>query len=376
MAQEKVKIRSLYVAQESTFGTDPSVSGALYKYLHAEAEMPKFGYELVANTLQNDRLVASPPDIGVQKASLALKVPLRGSGTPAGNATSAIAAELDEILTAIFGTVTRGQGSTVTAAWCGRDGQRHRSAGFLVGGVVWASQTETVRRAVEAERTSVTVAPTPGTPITTGRCTRELLHACGQRARFPAFHAKVGGVAVTLLGGRVTAAKISGMKGGEKPMLEVGFEFDSWNTTAKGSLPAADDRFPTVRAPIVKGGLAVVDTSTLLVAGVDVDLGVKTAYVESTEAAQGRSGFEVVDREIKGSFEPYYASQLMTDLAAGTDKGVGFATPSQTNGFGFYLPKARWLDHELDDRSGVLGVKLPFGAFDNGSSAEFVFTVA
>lgn len=379
MAQSKVKIRSLFVAEEVTFGTDPSADGSGYVYLHAEAELPKWGYEMVANPLQNDRLVPSAPEVGAKKASLSIKIPLRGSGTPsAPPATPAIAAETDLLVKQILGSVQRGQSSAVTAGGAGSTINVTDSSGFKVGGVVWATADGKPYFVTSIPNgTSVTVAPAPAAPITTGNLIAGSYYTPASSGHASlAFHAKVDGVGITLLGGRLTSAKLSGLAGGARPVLEVAYEFDSWVEETKGSLPAADDRFPAVVSPIVKGGIAVLGSTQTLVSGVDLDFGTETAWVKSTEGAEGRSGFEVVNREVKGGLMPYYDAAHMADLAAGSDKAVGFATRSQTNGFGFYAPKCRFVEHEPEDREGALGVKLSFGVFDNGADAEFVLTVA
>jgi hypothetical protein len=375
---EKTKLRSLYVIEEATFGVDPAASGVGYLYLHAEADLPKLALDMIETALQNDRLVVSKPEVGVQRASFGFKVPLRASGTPsAPPSTPAIAPEVDLLLKHLLGTVTRGQSSTVTAGGTAATINVTASGGFIVGGLVYASQDGRFYTVVTIPNgTSVTVSPTPVAPVTSGNLIAANYYTPADTGhKTLAFYMTVGAVGVTMLGCRLASAKISGVAANSRPMLEVTVEADSFAIGTKASIPVADDRFPAVRGPIVKGSPCWLAGTQTPVRDLDLDLGVQSAFLSSTEGLQGRSYFEVTARAPKGSFTAYYAAGFLTDLAAATSKTLGFAAGTTATGFGFYVPVSQWGSAEFTDAEGALAQKVEWAAYDNGAAAEIVVSV-
>jgi hypothetical protein len=375
----KTQIRKLYVVEEATFGVDPSASGSTYAYLHGETSLPKFGNEVHKYPAQNDRLAQSAPIIGAQKATFDLKIPLRASGTPsAPPATPAIATEVDLLLKHLLGAVTRGQS---TAVGGGNASQTNilvtSSTGFTVGMVIFCSALGSFHY-VQAvpDGTHVTVAPQTASVVTTGNLIAPNFYTPADTGhKTLAFTVFVDTVEITMLGCRATSGKLAGVGANNVPMLEMAFEADSYSFTTKASLPAPNDLFAAVRPPILKGAPFWIDSTKTVIAGLDFDFGVKGAFLPATEGTQGRTGYEVVDREAKGAIQPYYASGFLTDFQAGTDRvlaiGWGDGSPATINGGGLWIPKGRFLEPELDARGDVLGQKVPFGAFDNGTSPEF-----
>jgi len=277
-----------------------------------------------------------------------------------------------------MGTVTRGQSSTVTAGGTGATVNLTSSAGFIIGATVFAtadSKLYVVKTIPNG--TSVTLEPTPASPITSGNLIAGSYYTPADTGhKSLAFVRQIGAVLYTFLGCKLTNPKIEGL-GGPRAVLKCTVEADSWSTSAKASLPAANDLFPAVKAPIIKGAWFWLDGTATLVSGIDVDFGTNVTWQMGvgTGAANNRTGVELVDRAIKGSVEPYYAASLLTDMAAATDKRMGFAVGTQSTGFGFYVPVGHWLGHDLGDKDGLLSAKMAWQASDNGSSSEFVLTV-
>jgi hypothetical protein len=230
------------------------------------------------------------------------------------------------------------------------------------------------------DSTHVTIAPAAGSAPTTGNIVAPNLYTPADTGhKSLAFTVFVDSLEVTLLGCHATSGKLTGLGANSVPMLEMAFEADSFSLTAKGSLPAANDAFAAVRPPILKGAPFWIDSTKTVIAGLELDFGVKAAAMPSTEGAQGRAGFEVVEREAKGVIQPYYASSFLTDFQAGTDRvlaiGWGDGSPPTVNGGGIWIPKGRFLEPELESRGDILGQKVPFGAYDNGTSPEFALSL-
>lgn len=379
----KTQIRKLYVAEETTYGVDPSASGSLYAYLHGEAGLPKFGNEVHKFPAQNDRLAPSAPVIGAQKASFDLKIPLRASGTPsAPPSTPAIAPEVDLLLKHLLGTVTRGQSTAVGGANASTTNILVTSStGFVVGMITYCSALGSFHYVTAVpDGTHVTIAPAAASAPTTGNLVAPNLYTPADTGhKSLAFTTFVDTLELTMLGCHATSGKLSGLGANSIPLLEMAFEADSFSLTAKGSLPAANDLFSAVRPPILKGAPFWIDSTKTVIAGLEFDFGVKGVTLASTEGAQGRSSFEVGDREAKGSIQPYYAAGFLTDFQAGTDRvlaiGWGDGSPPTVNGGGIWVPKARFLEPDLEARNDILGQKVRFGAYDNGTGAEFALSL-
>ncbi len=379
----KTQLRKLYVVEETTYGVDPSASGSTMAYLHCETSLPKFGNEVHKFPAQNDRLAPSAPVVGAQKASFDLKIPLRASGTPsAPPSTPAIAPEADLVLKHLLGTVTRGQS---TAVGGGNASTTNilvtASAGFSVGMITYCSALGSLHYVTALpDGTHVTIAPAAASAPTTGNLIAPNLYTPADTGhKSLAFTLFVDTLEITMLGCHATSGKLSGLGANSIPMLEMAFEADSFSLTTKASLPAPNDLFAAVRPPILKGAPFWIDSTKTVIAGLEFDFGVKESTLPATEGAQGRSGFEVVDREAKGTIQPYYAASFLTDFQAGTDRvlaiGWGDGSPPTANGGGLWVPKGRFLEPEVESRSDVLGQKVPFGAFDNGTVAEFALSL-
>lgn len=372
MAQQKVKIRSLYVCQESSFGVDPSASGSLFTYLHAvDASMPKVSQTIIPGNYQNESMTQSLDEVAEQKSSLTFKLPLRASGTP-GTSGAAIAGEADLILQSLFGTVTRGSGTAVSGGNASTTNiVVTSSAGFTKYMMVYCTATSEMRYvSAIPDGTHVTLNAALASAPTTGNLVASCLFTpalTGHKSL--AFNVKVGTTEYTLLGGKIDSAKLTGMIATGRPLLELGFSFDSYSATTKASLPAPDDLFPSVRPAILKGCPFFKDAAQTQVAGLDLDFGYKFAFTPATDGVQGRQGMEKVDGAPKGTIEPYFASAFLSDLQNPNARAFAMCVGNQNNGWGFVAPICQLLDHELQAKNEQLAHKLPFAVKDNGNGA-------
>lgn len=379
----KTKIRKLYVAEEVTFSTDPSSSGASYLYVKADSDLLSMAADMVESGVQNDRLVGAAPVPARAKLGITFRVPLRASGTPsAPPSTPAIAPEADLILKNAIGTVTRGQSTTAATGGTTTSIAVTASAGFVVGGLVYvvngALPTDKLRFvSAIPDGTHITVDTPLSAPVTTGNIIAANYYTPADSGmKSLAIVAVVDSALYTLLGCRPTGLKINGLGVIERPMVEVTYEADTYTTSAKGSLPAADDRFPSVVSQVMKGAPCFVGGALTQVAGFDFDFGLKSEWLESTEAANGRQGWEMTDRAPKGSFQALWANTYLTDLLAGSAKGVGIAVGPQTSGWGIWAPSCNYIQHANEDRNGLLMSKVEFGVYDPPTTqAELVLSV-
>lgn len=376
---EKTRVRALYIAEEAQFGVDPDPDGSDYVYVQADADLPQITHEIIESTLQNPKLAHEPPDIGPMKASMAVKVPLKGTGQ-AGIAAPALAPETDLFLKQILGGVMRGQGSAVGGGNASATNVLvTSSAGFRVGCMVFCTALSEWRRcSAIPDGTHVTVAPAFTAPPAAGNLlTGSIYYPVDNGHKTLAMIARVGNLYVRFLGGK-GQGKLAGIGPRGRPTLEIAYEFDSFAIIAKpAALPDPVNRFPNVLSPIVKGAPFFYGDVEKLVTDLEFDFGIKAEFLESTYGTGNtvRHGMEVVDREPTGSFTPYYAGNYLDDLGGGQRRAIAFAAGGALNGFGFSAPRGQVKDHQLTDQKGVLASKVPFGVYDNDVEDEFVLTV-
>lgn len=377
---EKTRVRGLWVAQETDFGVDPSADGSSYEYVQADCDLPDLTVEIIESTLQNPKLAHEPPDMGSQKSSMTVRLPLKGTGTTTA-AAPATAPEADLFLQHILGAVTRGQGSAVSGANASASTVVvTSSAGFRVGCMAYCTARKEWRpvTAIPEGGTSVTVSPAfGGVPTTGDLLTGNIYYPVDNGHKTLALITMFGTKYVRFLGGKA-GIKLSNIGPNQRPTLDMSFEFDTYEVIEKpASLPDPVNRFPTIRSPVIKGSPFFYGAASKLVTDLELDFGVKNVYLESTygTGTTVRHGMEVVDREPSGSFTPYYDAAYLADLVAGTTNRIAFASGDDKNGFGVCAPRAALKGHEVTDKNGVIAAKVPFGIYDNDVEDEFVLTV-
>lgn len=387
MAAKKWNLSVLYGKKETTFGTDPDATGALYRHLKATEMSFQPEVDVVERPGLINDLVRLPHAIGARGGKVSFKLEVKGSGTPA--TAAAVAPEADEILETALGTVTRGTGSTIVSAtttaltvasgsgfskWmmvlcdCGATyGWVPRFVISIAGNVL------TLDRALP-------VAPANATAV----------HASNRYTRANSGHASMAfaairdGILYTFLGCKVDSVKVSGISARGTALLDVAYSVTDFNTTAKGSLPStALTGITAVTAPVIKGSCFAVGGAEELAYGMDIDFGQTFAFQDSTCALgpqQGESvnaGLELVEAKPTGSVKIYYAASHMTDFAAGTSRSLAFACGRNLgNAWGFYAPNAQWLQPALENHNGMVGETMPFAVNDAGTDPEYAICLA
>src|SRR5687768_10419791 len=110
------KIRSLYIATQATWDTDPDSDGSDYRFVHARDFSPAPDYgEPIRRELQDDTVDSAGIIPGAEGGTFSFKTELRGPGTAAAATVAAIHGEMGLSLLAIFGSVNLGTGRTFSA---------------------------------------------------------------------------------------------------------------------------------------------------------------------------------------------------------------------------------------------------------------------
>lgn len=375
MAAKKWKIAAVWVMPEVTFGTDPDSDGSDYKHIKV---LPDAAFQPMADFIEREGLAYSLTKqdavIGAKGGTLTFKVEMKGSGTAAGSATVATAAEASALLESVLGTVSRGTGDATTTGSTSSvlnvsDGTRFsKYMAVCVLGEVRIITSISVN-ALTLDRALSLGAPADGSVVyASSKFTR-----ANTAHKSLAFVVKRDGIEYTLLGCKITA-KLSGFTAKGTCLLDCSVEASDWNVTTKASLPAtALTGITAVKAPVIKGSpLAVAGTEEPIVTA-EFDPGSVFNFQQSTSGLQGRAGLELVDSNPQGSFQPYYSSsRLPTHFLGGATRTVMFSAGDQTNGFAVYIPKAQYNVPALTDADGMVTEQVPFMVRDNGTDPEYV----
>ena len=324
------RVRAVYLAAESTYGTDPDSDGSDYVALRVNGEPePVDGTEVedVGNASGRN----APNDLVITRsgAKLDLEIPLYGYATSSGDGTAAPTADaLDLILANALGAAVQASagegvatGSTtsnlVLDATVGT-----LAIGSLVPIIVTASSRVSWRRvSVISGAPTYDVVPDWATaPVTAD--VLQGARSYGQADDLStmttglACVVEVAGTLHRLLGGRVVSLSIEAVAG-KVPTVKASLMFDSWEQgVSMASLPA----ITTHTAPMVQRLAPFLWGSTQYpTKSVKLDFGISAPERAATEGSNARANFETVSIDPVITVEPAWApSSWNVAFAAGT----------------------------------------------------------
>lgn len=389
MAQLKWKLSRLYAALETTFGTDPDTDGSDYKFLKALPDMAFTpGIDVVERPGLINDLTRLPHVMGAKGGTLQFKLEVKGSGTPGTGLC--VAAEADPILEALFGTVTRGTGSTISTGASTTALPMTSVAGFskymmvvvncgatygyvprFIVGIT--GSTLTLDRALPA---------TPANGAAVHASTRYTRANSGHKSL--AFVAYRGDIIYTFLGCKIDSAKVAGITARGTAILEVTCSVSDWNQNAKASIPTPlAAAINVVAAPVVKASCFSMVDEEKLAYSLELDFAHQFEFVDSTCALgpgqpdSANAGLELVSAAPQGTAKVYYDNDFLANFAGGIEVAFAFASGAGAgNAWGFYIPKAQILQPNYEDHSGMVGHAFNFAVNDNGSDPEYAFCLA
>lgn len=395
MAAKKWKLASLHVKLESSFATDPDADGSDYLFLKTLPDMTfqpsKDVIERPGNTFD---LVRQAHKMGAKSGTLSFKTELKGSGTVAADGVAAIAAESDQILQALFGTVTRGTGSIVVSAGStvnvvnvstgdGAGFTKYMMAIFNCGatyGYVARFITGISTDALTLDRALPAVPANGAAVYASSMYTRA--NTGHSSLAFVAKRGQSTSIEYTFLGCKIDTAKITGIAARGTAILEVTCSVTDWVATTKGSLAGTSlTGITAVKAPVIKGSCFAVGGTEELIYALDFDFAFKFDFQDATCAlgtAQPDSvnaGLELTEAMPGGSAKAYTNTQHLVDFFAGNEIAVAFSAVDQGVpgvSWGLYAPKAQYTGDSYEEHSGMMGESLPFKINDNSTDAEFV----
>jgi hypothetical protein len=372
----KWKLSKFFVAQEATFNLDPDATGAAYKFVKDTGGATfQPSVDIVERPGYTGSLTRQPHVIGPKGGKLQLKLELKASGTPAGGAP-AIASESSPLLEASLGTVVRGTGSTIAAGTTTSALTVTSAAGFSKYMLISVNGetrfiTAIAGSVLTLDRALVNGVPANGTTVYAS----SLFKRANTGHKSVSIVAYRDGVEYTFTGCYVKS-KIAGISPKGTAIVEFDIEVGSWTATTKNAsaLPAALPlpAISAVKAPVVKGATLALSAAARTISALAFDPGQTFAFIETTSDVDNKGGMELTDSKPMGSFKPYYNSDQIPDLLAGTSKTLAFSAGDQTNGWGLYVPGMQYTDDKFENAGGLIAESINFAVNDNGVDPEYV----
>lgn len=373
----KWKISALWGMQEVTFSTDPDSDGSDYKFLKVAGDITfQPNADVLERPGQTNDLVRQEHVVGAKGGTLSFPLEMKASGTPAVDATPAIAAEASQILEAVLGSVTRGTGTTVGAA----SGNGAVGTPMVVASAaglakyMMISVSGEVRFIKTISGTDIVLNralssnPANGTVVTAS----SMFKRSNTAQKSMAFVGKRDGIEFTFLGCKCRVA-VKGIDARGTALLQVDVEVNSWSVTTKASLPSTVlSGITAVKGPVIKGGTFTIDGTEEVCSGTEFDPGLTMVFIDSVAATEGRAGVSATESTPQGVMRPYYAASRLTTFVNGTVIEVCAAFGSTSNGFGFMVPRAQIALPAFEDREGLVGENIPFMAVNNGTDPDYV----
>lgn len=322
----RTKKRYLYIATESTYGTDPDANDDGSEYLWVptlsvgDIRDQKAG---LPTNYATGRNFPTAPIAGPDGGEFDFEIPLIGLSTAAGDGVDASTVTddwLDRILTHVYGTQTTtigegvGAGSTTSSIVLDTDayGVQHLMPIWESGLPTTGARTQWCLISADPGTGTYTVVPTiDAAPTTTGVAYGTKYYTFDDDGGATlSFYYLQDDVPYTLLGCRATAASITA-EAGKMIRMRMTFRFDSQTQETKsGSLPAvgaAPSNTPLVGllSPVWFNGTKY-ETSKI-----EIDLGLNPAVRAATAGTNGRGEDENIGPVPSVSIEPLYTNAIL-----------------------------------------------------------------
>jgi hypothetical protein len=382
---------ALFVAAESTYGTDPSSSGAAYAYVPTFGQMGmlKDQKQLLETNYYTARNFPTPAIVGADGWAFDCEIPMNGLATAAGDGSAPAADDwFDIILQHVHGSQTSvsgegvGTGSTTSSLVLDTDiyNVQQLVPVFEASVPTGAPRTQWALITVDAGTGTYTVAPTmtqaPSTSaVAYGTKTYQFDDDGGSSL---AFVYRQDDVDYTLLGGRCTAASIIA-ENGQIVRMRLSFAGDTKTQEAKGSLPAItaySRTLKTLLSPVWFNGTQYATRK------IEIDLGITSAVQESTQAVNGRANYELIRAAPTVMIEPIFTNAIQ-DLKRNNTTGrllvqfgAGVLASGVLNAMAFHAEQAVVMEADPVDDQGRIRSALKFQVtdpveFSSGVSARY-----
>lgn len=368
------RIRSVYMATENTFSTDPSPTGSGYRFVHAaDIEIaPSFG-EAIERTVQDDTLDHPGTIIGAQGGTFGFATELRGPGAnaAASDGVAAVHGEVGLSLKAIFGACNLGTGTAFGAGWTANSGSSSGTVddatGINVGDVIYrldASGRPEARPVTAKVGSTITVTPAWNAEPSEGDDCYAMANYRASNSGHQSESAVVKGDDFEFyMGGLMGSVAIEALNAQGIGRLAFSYQVDDVDHhSAKGALPDADDVYPN--PPVVRRAPCWINGQETCITQLAFDLANEVQAKLCTRGEQGRSGWAVVGQGKTGSVQVYFATGLIDLYKNATRFPIFFfMEDGPGNVIALFIPEAQIVsDPGVEDVNGQNGQTLNFRA--------------
>lgn len=306
-------MRTLYVAEETTFSVDPSPTGSSYTALPARDITFTPTQTAIDRPAQGNVLVPISGVRGAKSGTLSFKLALHGTGQGAGEDEEAKAPEFGPCLESATGTQRLGKGTATTGTWTANGGAVADASGIVEGDLVMIGGE--VRQVTTKTANSITL----NRPLSAVPAASTVVYAAANYAAADTGHksltfvANIGDQQWTLTGCKGTWA-IEGVNPDGVPLLNFTFQVDNYTRTTKAALPPLyAGNLP--KGPVVLGAELAWGTTSTPASEFAFNAVVTVEPVPSIASPTGRSSYEVTARAPAGSYKTVYSNALETDFA-------------------------------------------------------------
>lgn len=381
---DRTRKRALWLATESTYGTEPDSDGSDYVGVPC-FEIGDLSDERdhLETNYQNGENYPTAMLPGRDGWSLTFVTPWIGLPTAAGDgSTPSVDDWLDKLLDHIFGSTTSfgGEGvATAADAAVTLDSDIYNAGDFLA--LYEATPGYTQWRPISgATGADYTVDPGLTVNLTGAAVAYGALHyrPVDAGGNSLALVYQDDSLEYTLLGGRVTSARLTADVG-QLVRFEISMSGDSYSATTKASLPSAVSA-PAITPLKLLRSQAMFDGTVYDTRRMAVDFGVNATPEDATAAANGRQDYDNIDMQPTFEIEPLRTDalrQLRRSLSSGRillQFGAGQFASSTLNTTAVFASSVQMTDYSQSDDSGRARNSVTFKAV-RPSSGQF-FEVA
>lgn len=378
----RTRKRSLHIAHETTFATDPSADGSGYLYTPAEGIEYTDQLEVLTTEYSTGRNYPTESEIGADGAEITFRTPLIGMASAAGDGTDASSVTddwLDLLFEHSLGVQATsagegvGAGSTTTNLVLDTDAYGPQDLVPIYQAAIPAGNPRTQWTAITVDPAdgTYTVAPAFTTAPETAAIAYGVKRYTDDDDGGPSLAAVVRDDTLhyTLLGGRVSRLRIIA-EAQRRVMCEFSASFDrkSEDTAAKTALPAATRMATTpiksFRSPVWFNGSRI---STRMI---EIDFALTTAAITDTESTNGRAGWDLISIAPMVTIEPLRSDDYINLKRAGTkgplmiQLGAGVLAGGVLNTVGLHMARAEAREVTITDENGRARNRIVFHAVD------------
>lgn len=371
-----VTTAALYVAPESTYGTDPDSDGSDYLACQVIGKpMVQSDLQVVPSNYATGRNRQQVHLVGRDGATLPTEHPLISLSAVASDGVAPPTADwMDAIVSAALGAATSKSGEGLASGSTGNTDVRLDTDAFDVDELLAVNHaTGTEWRPITVDGGGGTYTVSPALETSPNAARDALGYRYWTQTDTPGasctLYNVVGGNGYRLSGGRPSLA-IEMTAGAEMIKLSAGWRADSQTRESKASIPSistfSNTPLKAVLSPVYWGSTKIPCKS------VKINFNASPTDIHSTAGTNGRASIDNLSANPTIELEPAFSTATEDDFIAGTERsiiiqmGSGILGGGRGNTWCFYAVKAQVISVQPMDDGNYLRQKVTLAVQDGG----------